>query len=40
MGYDDRFPQSRRVQQGLMYARFGPHENLYAHPLVSLDLYF
>ncbi|KAF8910178.1 peroxisomal copper amine oxidase [Gymnopilus junonius] len=33
IGYDDRFPQKRRVQQALMYARFSEHDNLYAHPL-------
>ncbi|KAF8204095.1 copper amine oxidase [Pholiota molesta] len=33
IGYDDRFPQKRRVQQGLVYARFSPHDNLYAHPM-------
>ncbi|KAG6830086.1 hypothetical protein H0H92_002258 [Tricholoma furcatifolium] len=33
IGYDDRFPQERRVQQALAYARFSEHDNLYAHPL-------
>ncbi|TRM66237.1 copper amine oxidase [Schizophyllum amplum] len=33
IGYDDRFPQQRRVQQALIFARFGEHENLYAHPM-------
>lgn len=33
IGYDDRFPQRRRVQQGLTFARLSEHENLYAHPL-------
>ncbi|KAL4263944.1 Amine oxidase [Pleurotus pulmonarius] len=33
IGYDERFPQSRRVQQALVFARYGQHENLYAHPL-------
>ncbi|EJD38362.1 peroxisomal copper amine oxidase [Auricularia subglabra TFB-10046 SS5] len=33
IGYDERFPQARRVQQCLMFARFGKDENLYAHPL-------
>jgi primary-amine oxidase len=36
IGYDERFPQKRRVQQGLVYARFSPHDNLYAHPMVCL----
>ncbi|KAF9469528.1 copper amine oxidase [Collybia nuda] len=33
IGFDERFPQHRRVQQALMFARFSEHENLYAHPL-------
>lgn len=33
IGYDDRFPHSQRVQQAFVYARFGEHENLYAHPM-------
>ncbi|KAH9172436.1 copper amine oxidase [Lactarius sanguifluus] len=33
VGYDDRFPVSLRLQQGLLFARFSQHENLYAHPL-------
>lgn len=33
IGYDERFPQSRRVQQCLLFARLGKDENLYAHPL-------
>ncbi|KAG6917386.1 hypothetical protein DXG01_002765 [Tephrocybe rancida] len=33
IGYDDRFPNHRRVQQALTYARFSEHDNLYAHPL-------
>ncbi|KAG6844078.1 hypothetical protein H0H87_009960, partial [Tephrocybe sp. NHM501043] len=33
IGYDERFPQQRRVQQALAYARFSEHDNLYAHPL-------
>jgi Cu2+-containing amine oxidase len=36
IGYDERFPQQRRVQQALMFARFSEHDNLYAHPLVNL----
>ena len=36
IGYDDRFPQQRRVQQGLAFARFSEHDNLYAHPLVLI----
>ena len=35
IGYDHRFPQKRRVQQALMYARFSEHDNYYAHPLVG-----
>ena len=35
IGYDERFPQQRRVQQALMFARFSEHDNLYAHPLVN-----
>jgi len=33
IGYDERFPQCRRVQQAFLFARFSEHENLYAHPL-------
>ncbi|KAI0044568.1 hypothetical protein FA95DRAFT_1562098 [Auriscalpium vulgare] len=33
IGYDDRFPKSQRLQQGLLFARFSEHDNLYAHPL-------
>ncbi|KAL1742027.1 copper amine oxidase [Schizophyllum fasciatum] len=33
IGYDPRFPQHERVQQALVFARFGEHENLYAHPM-------
>ncbi|KAK0466066.1 copper amine oxidase [Desarmillaria tabescens] len=33
IGYDDRFPQKRRVQQALLFARLSEHENLYAHPM-------
>ncbi|KAF9535589.1 peroxisomal copper amine oxidase [Crepidotus variabilis] len=32
IGYDDRFPQHRRVQQALTFAPFSEHDNLYAHP--------
>lgn len=34
IGYDERFPKSLRVQQGLVFARLSKHENLYAHPMV------
>ncbi|KAH7915737.1 copper amine oxidase [Hygrophoropsis aurantiaca] len=33
IGYDERFPKSLRLQQALLFARFGEHDNLYAHPL-------
>jgi len=33
IGYDERFPNSRRVQQAFVFARFSQHENLYAHPM-------
>ncbi|KAG8932173.1 hypothetical protein FRC01_000152, partial [Tulasnella sp. 417] len=33
IGWDDRWPKEKRIQQCLLYARYGPHENLYAHPL-------
>ncbi|KAI0824402.1 peroxisomal copper amine oxidase [Trametes gibbosa] len=33
IGYDGRFPENKRIQQALMFARWGRHENLYAHPL-------
>ena len=35
IGYDDRFSLTTRIQQGLCFARYSEHENLYAHPLVS-----
>ena len=34
-GYDDRFPKKNRIQQAIVFARYGEHDNLYAHPLVS-----
>lgn len=34
IGYDDRFPESTRLQQCLLFARFGDDENIYAHPMV------
>ncbi|KAI0084516.1 peroxisomal copper amine oxidase [Irpex rosettiformis] len=33
IGYDERFPEKQRIQQALLFARFGRHENLYAHPM-------
>ncbi|KAG8744999.1 hypothetical protein FRC10_009107 [Ceratobasidium sp. 414] len=33
LGYDERFPQKFRLQQCILFARFGKDENLYAHPL-------
>lgn len=33
IGFDDRFEPHRRLQQCLLFARYEPHENLYAHPL-------
>ncbi|KAF8899406.1 peroxisomal copper amine oxidase [Infundibulicybe gibba] len=33
IGYDERFPQHRRIQQALVFARFSEHDNLYAHPM-------
>ncbi|KAF9072114.1 peroxisomal copper amine oxidase [Rhodocollybia butyracea] len=33
IGYDERFPQKKRIQQALIFARFSEHDNLYAHPL-------
>jgi primary-amine oxidase len=33
IGYDERFPSERRLQQCLLFARYEPNENLYAHPL-------
>jgi primary-amine oxidase len=38
IGYDDRFPKNRRVQQAFLFARFSEHENLYAHPMVCTPL--
>ena len=36
IGWDERFPQSQRLQQALVFARFSQHDNLYAHPLVGI----
>ncbi|PBK76288.1 hypothetical protein ARMSODRAFT_969032 [Armillaria solidipes] len=36
IGYDDRFPQKRRIQQASISARLSEHGNLYAHSLISL----
>lgn len=36
IGYDERFPQKRRVQQALVFARYSEHDNLYAHPMVYM----
>ncbi|KAF8340462.1 copper amine oxidase [Cantharellus anzutake] len=33
IGYDERFPNTTRLQQCLLFARFKPDSNLYAHPL-------
>ncbi|KAF8313711.1 hypothetical protein DL93DRAFT_2058917 [Clavulina sp. PMI_390] len=33
IGYDARFPTSKRLQQCLLYARFSPDSNLYSHPM-------
>ncbi|THH06001.1 hypothetical protein EW145_g4393 [Phellinidium pouzarii] len=33
IGYDVRFPNNKRIQQALLFARYSQHENLYAHPL-------
>ncbi|KAI0077943.1 hypothetical protein K474DRAFT_1660954 [Panus rudis PR-1116 ss-1] len=33
IGYDARFPKKQRIQQALLFARLGEHDNLYAHPL-------
>jgi primary-amine oxidase len=33
IGYDDRFPNHKRLQQCLLFARYKPHDNFYAHPL-------
>ncbi|KAK7057681.1 amine oxidase [Favolaschia claudopus] len=33
IGYDERFSTSQRIQQGLLFARFSRHDNLYAHPM-------
>jgi primary-amine oxidase len=35
VGFDERFPHSLRIHQGLVFARLSPHENLYAHPMVG-----
>jgi primary-amine oxidase len=34
IGFDERFPHKQRLQQGLLFARFSRHDNLYAHPMV------
>ncbi|EJU05051.1 hypothetical protein DACRYDRAFT_76109 [Dacryopinax primogenitus] len=33
LGWDDRWPTKTRVQQCLLYARYGEHENIYCHPM-------
>ena len=33
IGYDERFPATRRIQQCMTYARFQEDSNMYAHPL-------
>ncbi|KZT38380.1 peroxisomal copper amine oxidase [Sistotremastrum suecicum HHB10207 ss-3] len=33
IGFEGRFPESVRLQQCLLFARYGKDENLYAHPL-------
>lgn len=38
IGYDDRFPESVRLQQCLLFARFGDDDNIYAHPMVMCPL--
>lgn len=39
IGWDERWPNSKRVQQCLLYARLSPDANIYAHPLVSIRDY-
>ncbi|CAK5281897.1 unnamed protein product [Mycena citricolor] len=39
IGYDDRFPNTSRLQQGLLFARFSQHDNLYAHPLDFIAIF-
>ncbi|KAF7297913.1 Amine oxidase [Mycena chlorophos] len=39
IGYDDRFAVSYRLQQCMMFARFGQDENHYAHPLDFVIVY-
>ncbi|KAF8518115.1 copper amine oxidase [Hysterangium stoloniferum] len=33
IGWDSRFPNNKRLQQAILFARFEEHDNLYAHPL-------
>ncbi|KAJ7099470.1 copper amine oxidase [Mycena belliarum] len=33
IGFDERFPKSLRLQQGIFFARFSRHDNHYAHPM-------
>lgn len=33
IGYEHRFGTELRLQQAFLYARLGPDEHLYAHPL-------
>lgn len=33
IGYEERFGPGLRLQQAFVYARLGPDEHLYAHPL-------
>ncbi|KAJ7104589.1 copper amine oxidase [Mycena crocata] len=39
IGYDERFPTNKRLQQGLLFARFSRHDNLYAHPMDFLAVF-
>ncbi|KAJ7188863.1 copper amine oxidase [Mycena filopes] len=39
IGYDERFPTTNRLQQGLLFARFSQHDNLYAHPMDFLAVF-
>ncbi|KAJ7625545.1 copper amine oxidase [Roridomyces roridus] len=39
IGFDTRFSKTERLQQGLLFARFSRHDNLYAHPMDFIAIF-
>ncbi|KAJ6590020.1 copper amine oxidase [Mycena vulgaris] len=39
IGFDERFPRTIRLQQGVLFARFSQHDNHYAHPMDFLAVF-